>query len=65
MFRPEIREAELRGALESSGASLVGGPTEADAYLLHVPANSRLAAVEKLQKNASVTLAQPIDGPDQ
>jgi anti-sigma factor RsiW len=65
MFRPEIREAELRGALESSGASLVGGPTEADAYLLHVPANTRPAAVEKLQKNANVTLAQPIDGPDQ
>ena len=65
MFRPEIREAELRGALESSGASLVGGPTEADAYLLHVPANARPAAVEKLQKNANVTLAQPIDGPDQ
>jgi anti-sigma factor RsiW len=65
MFRPEVREAELRGALESSGASLVGGPTEADAYLLHVPANARPAAVEKLQKNANVTLAQPIDGPDQ
>jgi anti-sigma factor RsiW len=65
MFRPEIREAELRGALESSGASLVGGPTEADAYLLHVPANARPAAVEKLQKNANVTLAQPIDGPNQ
>ena len=65
MFRPEIREAELRGALESSGASLVGGPTEADAYLLHVPANARPAAIEKLQKNANVTLAQPIDGPDQ
>lgn len=65
MFRPEIREAELRGALESSGATLVGGPTEADAYLLHVPANARPAAVDKLQKNANVTLAQPIDGPDQ
>ncbi len=65
MFRPEVREAELRGALESSGASLVGGPTEADAYLLHVPPNARPAAVEKLQKNANVTLAQPIDGPDQ
>jgi anti-sigma factor RsiW len=65
MFRPEVRDAELRGALESSGASLVGGPTEADAYLLHVPANARPAAVEKLQKNANVTLAQPIDGPDQ
>ena len=65
MFRPEVREAELRGMLESSGASLVGGPTEADAYLLHVPAEKRPSALDKLQKNANVTLAQPIDGPDQ
>ncbi len=65
MFRPEAREAELREALESSGASLVGGPTEADAYLVRVPTDARPAALEKLQKNANVTLAQPIDGPDQ
>jgi anti-sigma factor RsiW len=63
MFRPEAREAQLRAALEGSGASLVGGPTDADAYLLHVPANSRPAALEKLQRDSNVTLAQPIDGP--
>ena len=63
MFRPEAREAELRGALATSGAALVGGPTEADAYLLHVPANARPAALEKLRKDSNVTLAQPIDGP--
>jgi len=63
MFRPEAREAELRAALEASGASLVGGPTDADAYLLHVPANSRHSALQKLQHDSNVTLAQPIDGP--
>ena len=63
MFRPDAREAQLRAALEKSGASLVGGPTDADAYLLHVPANSRAAALQKLQHDANVTLAQPIDGP--
>ena len=63
MFRPDAREAGLRGALEGSGASLVGGPTAADAYLLHVPAQSRSAALKKLQHDANVTLAQPIDGP--
>jgi len=63
MFRPEAREADLRGALATSGAALVGGPTEADAYLLHVPANARPAALEKLRKDSNVTLAQPIDGP--
>jgi anti-sigma factor RsiW len=65
MFRPETREVDLRGALDESGASLVGGPTAADAYLLHVPANARPAVLEKLRKNSNVTLAQPIDGPDQ
>ena len=63
MFRPEAREADLRGALATSGAALVGGPTEADAYLLHVPTNARPAALEKLRKDSNVTLAQPIDGP--
>jgi len=63
MFRPEAREADLRGVLATSGAALVGGPTEADAYLLHVPANARPAALEKLRKDSNVTLAQPIDGP--
>lgn len=65
MFRPEAREADLRGTLATSGASLVGGPTEADAYLLHVPADARPAALKKLQEDANVTLAQPIDGPEQ
>src|SRR6185369_2897858 len=64
MFRPEAREADLRGALATSGAALVGGPTEADAYLLHVPADARPAALEKLRKDSNVTLAQPIDGPE-
>ena len=63
MFRPEAREADLRSAIAGSGGTLVGGPTEADAYLLHVPGNARDAALGKLQKNANVTLAQPIDGP--
>ena len=63
MFRPEARESDLRGALATSGAALVGGPTEADAYLLHVPVNARPAALEKLRKDSNVTLAQPIDGP--
>ena len=65
MFRPEAREADLRGALATSGAALVGGPTEADAYLLHVPADARPAALERLRKDSNVTLAQPIDGPEQ
>ena len=63
IFRPEARESDLRSAIAGSGGTLVGGPTEADAYLIHVPGNGREAAIGKLQKNSSVTLAQPIDGP--
>jgi anti-sigma factor RsiW len=65
MFRPDAREAELRGAIQSTGATLVGGPTDADAYLLHVRPNARAEAIEKLQRDSHVTLAQPIDGPSQ
>jgi anti-sigma factor RsiW len=65
MFRPEAREAQLRAALEATGASLVGGPTDADAYLLHVPAKARPSALQKLQHDSNVTLAQPIDEPPQ
>ena len=65
LFRPEARETELRAALQASGASLVGGPTEADAYMLHVAPNSRAAALARLRTDRNVTLAQPIDGPAQ
>jgi anti-sigma factor RsiW len=65
MFRPDAREAELRRAIQSTGATLVGGPTQADAYLLHVEPGARPAALQKLQRDSRVTLAQPIDGPAQ
>ncbi len=61
MFRPESTEAELRKLLDSSGATLVGGPTEADAYLLHVPAGTRPRALAALRTDPRVTMAQPID----
>ena len=62
MFRPGSSEAELRKLLDSAGASFVGGPTEANAYLLHVPAERRPSALAELSADPHVTLAQPIDG---
>jgi hypothetical protein len=62
IFRPDATEEEIRVALRASGASLVGGPTSADAYLLHVPANRRSAALAKLQSEEEVQMAEPIDG---
>ena len=62
MFQGNTTEEQMRGALETSGASLVGGPTAADAYLLHVDPNKRPRALASLQSDRHVTLAQPIDG---
>lgn len=62
LFRPSATEAEIRAALRVSDASLVGGPTDADAYLLHVPAAARAKAVATLQASKQVEMAQPIDG---
>lgn len=61
LFRPGATEAEIRIALRSSNASLVGGPTDADAYLLHVPQADRARAITKLQSSREVAMAQPID----
>lgn len=63
MFRADATEADIRQALRQSGASLVGGPTSANAYLLHVAPDRRGAALTTLQSDDDVQLAQPIDGP--
>ena len=63
MFRPDTSEADMRKVLKASGASLVGGPTSADAYLLHVQPQARPAALARLRANDDVTMAEPIDGP--
>jgi hypothetical protein len=65
IFRADATEEDIRDALRSSGASLVGGPTPADAYLLHVPAARRATALAKLQSDDDVQMAEPIDGPGQ
>jgi hypothetical protein len=62
LFRPEATEAGMRAALRQSGASLVGGPTDADAYLLRVPAQERATALERLRAEDEVLMAEPIDG---
>jgi len=61
IFRPDAREKDLRAALEANDARLVDGPTAADAYLLHVPAAERSAAVARLRRQRSIELAEPVD----
>jgi hypothetical protein len=62
VFRPKTTEQDMRGVLRASGASLVGGPTSADAYLLHVAAADRPKAIARLKSDGHVKMAQPIDG---
>jgi len=62
IFQPATREDQLRRLLNASDAELVGGPTEADAYVLHVPAETRTTALARLRARPEVVMAEPIDG---
>lgn len=62
MFQPGTLESELRGILQANSARLVGGPTEADAYLLTVPDDRREQALARLRSDAHVKLAEPLGG---
>jgi len=62
MFRADTTEAQMRDLLRANGATLVGGPTPADAFLLRVAPGSRGQALAKLRSDRHVLMAQPIDG---
>jgi hypothetical protein len=62
MFRTDTTESQLRSLLNTNGASLVGGPTATDAYLLRVPAQSRNAVLSRMRADRHVIMAEPIDG---
>jgi len=61
VFRPEIRESEMRRLLEAGDARLVDGPTAANAYVLYVPDAERAQALSLLRSDAAVVLAEPLD----
>lgn len=60
IFKPETTEQELRKTLRESGARLVDGPTEADAYVLSVPGVEQEQVVRALRSSAAVTLVAPL-----
>jgi hypothetical protein len=62
MFRSDATIDDVRKTLSSAGASIVDGPTSADAYLLHVAPQRRQAALARLQSDTNVQMAEPIDG---
>jgi hypothetical protein len=61
IFRPETPELRLRQALRGSHARLVGGPTDADAYVLSATQPEQAAALAALRASPDVLTAQPID----
>jgi hypothetical protein len=61
IFRPETPEKNLREAMRASHARLVGGPTDADAYVLSVAPAERDTALASLRARADIVVAQPID----
>ena len=54
IFAPQTREEQLRHLLNASRAELVGGPTDADAYVLHIAATDRTAALARLRARREV-----------
>ena len=61
IFRPETPEREIRAVLTGVGAHIVDGPTEADAYVLLVPAAQRAGALARLRGGHNIVLAEPVD----
>ena len=62
MFRADATVQDVDQTLKSVRATIVEGPTDADAYLLHVSPQQREGVLNRLQKDDQVAMAQPIDG---
>lgn len=60
VFRPEVRESELRHVVQAAGARVVDGPTETNAYVLQVPPGHRDEALALLRAASAVVLAEPL-----
>ena len=65
IFHADATVEDIRNALHASGATIVGGPTSADAYLLRVPLRQRQIALAKLKADNQVQMAEPVDGAPQ
>ena len=61
VFDPRVTEAQLRRQLRASGASIVDGPNDAGAYVLHVPAERLATARAALRAAPGVTLVESME----
>ncbi|WP_158543476.1 zf-HC2 domain-containing protein [Dyella solisilvae] len=62
VFDPQTSEAQMRQLVRDSHAHIVGGPTEAGAYLISLPSSGAAAARSQLQGSGHVTLVESLDG---
>lgn len=62
MFNPDTRESAFRALLVGANATIVGGPTEGNAYYLRIDPKVRDTTLASMRKNTHIVLAQPIDG---
>lgn len=60
VFDPATTELDLRRMLRSLDARIVDGPTQANGYLLDVPANARERAMRALKADRRVVLVEPL-----
>ena len=58
MFRADASELRIRAVLQAHGATLVGGPTESGAYLLHLDASPK--TLDSLRAESVVTLVESL-----
>jgi hypothetical protein len=61
VFDPAATELDLRRMLSAVGARIVDGPTQANAYVLEVPANRREQAGRALKADRLVVLVELLD----
>jgi anti-sigma factor RsiW len=59
-FDPSTPEREFRRILRAADARVVNGPTQANAYILDIPAGKRGNAISELRKEHAVMLAEPL-----
>lgn len=60
VFDPATTEGELRRMLRDSGARIVDGPTQSNAYILDVPASRQEQAVKALRAERAAVLVEPL-----
>jgi anti-sigma-K factor RskA len=61
VFDPHISEAQLRQLVRANDARIVGGPTEAGAYLIRVPDDRAIVARKMLHDSAGVTMVENLE----